>query len=149
VKRAWAALGAAAGCVAGGGWLIAATWHLSYGHGLYCAIGVASTVGCDTVPRTPAGRDVAIAVMLTAIPLLATVFALATSGHITGRIREHLETTTHAALADMRRELADLKATAEKTRRSAAAAHRIAADTHEQMTGLRHASSPGAEECEP
>ena len=57
-------------------------------------------------------------------------------------LKAELHAETHTALADMRRELADLKSTAEKTRRSAAAAHQIAADTHEQMTGLRHASSP-------
>ena len=88
-------LAAAAAVVAAGGWLLAATWHLSFGTGLYCAVGTATTVGCDAAPGTTAGRIAAVAVMLTAIPLLAAVFAWLT-GHHAGRrasakVKEHLD----------------------------------------------------------
>lgn len=95
MKRPALLLAAAAACVAAGGWLFAATWHLSYGHGLYCAIGTASTVGCDTVPDSAAGRVAAVAVMLTAIPVLAACFALLTGRHAgrraSAKVKEHLD----------------------------------------------------------
>jgi voltage-gated potassium channel len=68
---------AATAVVVGGG-LFAATEHVSFGTGLYWAVVTASTVGYgDVTPHNTAGRIVSIAVILTAIPLLAAVFALA------------------------------------------------------------------------
>jgi voltage-gated potassium channel len=64
--------------VVGGGGLFAATEHVSFGTGLYWAVVTASTVGYgDVTPHNTAGRIVSVAVILTAIPLLAAVFALA------------------------------------------------------------------------
>lgn len=57
--------------------------------------------------------------------------------------RGHLTSETHTALADMARELAAVKGAAEKARTSAAAAHRIAADTHQHLTGAEHPDAPG------
>jgi hypothetical protein len=75
VKAALAWIAAAAGCVLAGAALIAVTWHLSFWHGLYCSVGTAATVGCDTAPRGAAGQAVAVGVMLTAIPCLASAFS--------------------------------------------------------------------------
>lgn len=78
-RRVLLLLAAAAACVAGGGWLLAVTWHLSLGTGLYCAVGHAATVGCN--PALDGAAQVAsVLVMLTAIPLLAAVFAWRPTG---------------------------------------------------------------------
>jgi hypothetical protein len=86
MKRPAALLAVAAACVAAGAWLISVTWHVSLGHGLYCAVGTASTVGCDTAPHSAAGWLAAVAVMLTAIPALAGCFALVTGAHVHKRV---------------------------------------------------------------
>jgi len=58
--------------------LFALTEHVSFGTGIYWAVVTASTVGYgDVTPHNTAGRIVAIVVILTVIPLLASVFALA------------------------------------------------------------------------
>jgi len=60
-----------------GGGLFSVTEHVSFGTGVYWAVVTASTVGYgDVTPHNTAGRIVAAAVILTAIPLLAAVFAL-------------------------------------------------------------------------
>jgi len=70
-------------CLAGvsiivGGALFSISEHVSFGTGIYWATVTASTVGYgDVTPHNTAGRIVAIAVILTAIPVLAAVFALA------------------------------------------------------------------------
>jgi ion channel len=87
VSRPVILVAAAAGCVLAGGALIAVTWHLSYGHGLYCALGTATTVGCDAEPRSGTGMLAAAAVMLTAIPLLAAAFGQL---HL-DKVREHVD----------------------------------------------------------
>jgi hypothetical protein len=87
VRRAWWLLAAAAVSVIAGGAVIAATWRLSFGHGLYCSLGMASTDGCDAQPASTAGRIAAAAVMLTAIPLLAAAFG---SLHL-DRVKAHLD----------------------------------------------------------
>ncbi len=72
-------LASAVGCVLVGGALFAATQHLPVTTGWYWAITTATTVGYgDVTPKTAAGRIIASATMLTTIPLLASVFALAT-----------------------------------------------------------------------
>jgi voltage-gated potassium channel len=61
-----------------GGGLFAFTEHVSLGTGIYWAVVTASTVGYgDVTPHDTAGRIVAVAVIVTVIPLLASVFALA------------------------------------------------------------------------
>jgi len=61
-----------------GGALFSLSEHVSYGTAVYWAVVTASTVGYgDVTPHTTAGRIVAIAVIVTTIPVLAAVFALA------------------------------------------------------------------------
>ncbi len=76
--RVTALLTLAAASILIGGVLFATTEHVSLGTGLYWAVVTASTVGYgDVTPHNPAGRIVSIIVILTAIPALASVFALA------------------------------------------------------------------------
>lgn len=64
-------------CLLIGAALFSATQHVSYFTGVYWAITTATTVGYgDVTPKNPAGRGVAIGVMLTTIPLFASAFAL-------------------------------------------------------------------------
>jgi len=73
-----ALLSVAALSILAGGELFALTEHVSFGTGAYWAAVTASTVGYgDVTPHNSAGRIVAVAVILTAIPALAAVFALA------------------------------------------------------------------------
>lgn len=99
MKRIIALLAAAAACIAGGGWLIGRTWHLGYAHGLYCAMGTATTLGCDASPPSSAGRWAQIALMVTAIPLLGAAFAL-----MTGRGAAVVWHALHSAALDARLE---------------------------------------------
>jgi phosphate/sulfate permease len=87
VKRAAILIAAAVAVVAADGWLLAATWHLPYGTGAYCAAGTATTVGCDTSLSTTA-QIAAVVAMLTSIPVLAALFAMLTGLHIRGHIRD-------------------------------------------------------------
>jgi voltage-gated potassium channel len=74
-----ALLGLAAACVVAGGALFGATQRLPFTTGLYWAVTTVTTVGYgDVTPHDPAARLIASGVMLTAIPLLAAVFALVT-----------------------------------------------------------------------
>jgi voltage-gated potassium channel len=78
-------------CVLGGAAAFAATQHLPFTTGVYWAITTAATVGYgDVTPDNASGRFVASAVMLTAIPLLAGVFALLTGAAVASRIRRIL-----------------------------------------------------------
>lgn len=88
-------LAAAAVCVLAGGWLLAATWHLGYGTGLYCSLGTATTVGCNPA-LSAAGKVASVVVMLLAIPLLAACFSLATGAHV------HKRVTASVAAAEQR-----------------------------------------------
>ena len=84
-------LGAAVACVLAGGEWFAATSGKPFTTGLYWAVPTATTVGYgDVPPHSGAGRVVAVLVMLTTIPLLASVFALATGGYVTAGIRRML-----------------------------------------------------------
>jgi voltage-gated potassium channel len=76
--RAIGLLGLAVVVVVAGGAAFALTEGVSVGTGIYWAIITASTVGYgDVTPHNTAGRIVASVVLLTAIPALAAVFALA------------------------------------------------------------------------
>jgi len=89
-------LGTAAGCVLAGGAAFAATQGLPFSSGLYWAITTATTVGYgDVTPHNGAGRVVASLVMLTAIPLLASVFALASGGFAAAGVRRILAMRSH------------------------------------------------------
>jgi voltage-gated potassium channel len=84
-------LGTAVACVLIGAWLFALSQDLPFSTGLYWAITTATTVGYgDVTPHNGIGRFLASAVMLTTIPLLATVFALVTGGAAAAGIRRIL-----------------------------------------------------------
>jgi voltage-gated potassium channel len=84
-------LAVAAGCVLVGAALFSATQHIPFTTGLYWAVTTATTVGYgDVTPKPGIGRVIASGVMLTTIPLLASVFALATGGYAAAGIRRIL-----------------------------------------------------------
>jgi len=92
-------LAAAVVCVCVGAALFAATQHIPFTEGLYWAVTTATTVGYgDVTPKDGVGRLIASGVMLTTIPLLASVFALATGGYVTRGIRRIL--TMHSPFPD-------------------------------------------------
>jgi voltage-gated potassium channel len=76
-----------------GGIAFASAEHVSDARGLYWAVVTATTVGYgDVTPETAAGRWIAVAVMLTVIPLFGATFSLFTSGltdmHVRGRLHD-------------------------------------------------------------
>lgn len=84
-------LGAAIGCLLLGAVLFSISQHIAFTASIYWAITTATTVGYgDVTPKTGIGRLIASGVMLTTIPLLASVFALATGGYITAGLRRIL-----------------------------------------------------------
>lgn len=87
---------AALGCVLGGGGAFAATQHQPFSTGVYWAVTTATTVGYgDVTPHSGAGRVIAVLVMLTTIPLLAAVFALATGQAAVSGVRRLLAMHSH------------------------------------------------------
>ena len=85
-------LAAACGCVLAGGAAFAATQGKPFTTGVYWAVTTATTVGYgDVTPDNGAGRVIAVLVMLTTIPMLASVFALATGDAAAARLRRILE----------------------------------------------------------
>lgn len=89
-------LASAVACVFVGGGAFAATQSLPFTTGLYWAITTATTVGYgDVTPHNGAGRVIASLVMLITIPLLASVFALATGDAAAERIRRILAMRSH------------------------------------------------------
>jgi voltage-gated potassium channel len=84
--------GAVVAVLAGGGAFAAVTPATPFTTGVYWAITTATTVGYgDVTPKNPVGRLVAILVMLTAIPLLAAVFALVTGSAAAAGLRRLLD----------------------------------------------------------
>ncbi len=84
-------LATAAGCVVAGGAAFAATQSLPLTTGWYWAITTATTVGYgDVTPHNAAGRIIASLVMLITIPLLASVFALASGEAAANGVRRIL-----------------------------------------------------------
>lgn len=81
-----------------GGLLFAVVEHLPWTSGLYWAVATATTVGYgDVIPRTSAGRAIAVVVMLTVIPLFGATFSLFTSGLAAVKV-DRLGTGLHARL---------------------------------------------------
>ena len=78
-------------CVLAGAAVFSATDHVGFWRGLYCSVGTAATVGCDTTPAGTSGRIAAVAVELTAIPLLGATFASLTAMHVHRRIGRRLD----------------------------------------------------------
>lgn len=61
-------------------------------HGLYCATGTATTVGCDVSPQGWLPHLLSALEMLTVLPLFATVLALFTTGLMSAHVdRRHAE----------------------------------------------------------
>ena len=120
-------LAAAAAVVGAWAVVFAQAEHLSWFHGLYCSVGIASTNGCDFLPRDTSDQAVTVAVILTAVPVLGTVFARLTAHHTARRVHER----SAAARAD------------------AAAARRIIADLYRHTTGERHPDHPAAPKEDP
>jgi voltage-gated potassium channel len=84
--------GAVVAVLAGGGAFAAVTPDTPFTTGVYWAITTASTVGYgDVTPKNPAGRLIAILVMLTAIPLFAAAFALVTGSAAAAGLRRLLD----------------------------------------------------------
>jgi voltage-gated potassium channel len=84
-------LAAAVACVLVGGAAFAASQGKPLTTGLYWAVTTATTVGYgDVTPDNGAGRIIAILVMLTTIPLLASVFALVTGQAAAAGVRRIL-----------------------------------------------------------
>ena len=71
--------------------LFSLTQHISLGLALYWSITTATTVGYgDVTPHDSAGRVIAAGVMLTTIPIVGAVFALAAGASVLARIRRLL-----------------------------------------------------------
>ncbi|MHB8191421.1 MAG: ion channel [Ferrimicrobium sp.] len=70
-----------------GAWAFSVTQHLSFGTGLYWAFTTASTVGYgDVTPHNSIGRVIAVAVMVTAVPLFGAAFALLAASATAARL---------------------------------------------------------------
>ena len=78
-------------CLLLGAVLFSATQGISFATALYWAITTATTVGYgDVIPKNPAGRAIAVAVMLTTIPLFASAFALLAGAVVATHLRRLL-----------------------------------------------------------
>lgn len=89
-------LSVAAGCVLVGAALFSLTQHIAFAKAIYWAITTATTVGYgDVTPHDGVGEVIASGVMLTAIPLLASVFALLTGSVAAAGIRRFLAMRDH------------------------------------------------------
>jgi len=89
-------LAIALGCVLAGAYLFSLTQHIAFTKGIYWAITTATTVGYgDVIPSNGIGEIIASAVMLTTIPLLASVFALLTGAAAAAGIRRVLAMRDH------------------------------------------------------
>ena len=112
MKRALLLLGIAGAWITCCGELFDITQHSGFVSGMYWAVTTASTVGYgDVTAKGTGGKLLAIGVMLTAIPLLAAVFALVTSAHIGGKIRAHMDASLaehHKSIHDRLDRLEDL-----------------------------------------
>jgi len=79
-KRALQVLGATAALDAALGVGYGLADRIGIAHGLYCATGTATTVGCDVAPRGWLAYAISAAMMLTIVPLLTGSFSFFTTG---------------------------------------------------------------------
>lgn len=78
--------------------------------GFYWAVTTATTVGYgDIAPHTAAGHVIAVAVMLTVVPLFAATFSLFTSGLTADHVEKH-SAITHSLLGHIIRYHPDIPA---------------------------------------
>jgi hypothetical protein len=91
-KKALAVLGVTAVLDIALGLAFGAADHVGFWHGLYCATGTATTVGCDVAPQGWLPHVISVAMMLTVVPLFSSVFAFFVTGltaaHIDARHEE-------------------------------------------------------------
>lgn len=74
--------------------------HVGFWHGLYCATGTATTVGCDVAPQGWLPHLLSAVMMLTVAPLLASVFSFFTTGLTADHIDvRHEELKDHVSSA--------------------------------------------------
>ncbi len=87
--------------VLAGALAFAITQHVGYGIGLYWAVTTATTVGYgDVTPHNTAGRVVAVAVMLTVIPLFGAAFAFLSASLTSARLARLLHVRESAPKGD-------------------------------------------------
>lgn len=68
--------------------------HVHALHGVYCALGTATTVGCDIPPANGYAYVLSAVMMLTVVPLFAAVFSFFTSGLTADHVDVKTETQT-------------------------------------------------------
>jgi hypothetical protein len=94
-RAAWLIMAAMVLLNVAAGLLFAAVEHISGPLGMYWAVSTASTVGYgDVTPHTDPGHIVAVATMITMIPLFSLFTARLTAHHVMRsehRIKTHLE----------------------------------------------------------
>jgi hypothetical protein len=101
MKRAFIYIAAAAACIAAGGEVTARTMHIGYGHGVYCALGTAATVGCDKAPADGAARLASAAVIVVCIPLFALAYGSLSNAHLRKHMALHHAATVKAVSEEM------------------------------------------------
>jgi hypothetical protein len=138
MRRALVLLAAAVAAIAAGGYVIGRIMHLPYGHGLYCAIGVASTEGCDVAPRNQAARLVLAGVIVVCIPLFTAAYSSIMSAHL----RKHMDLHRRATVAQIRHDLDDVMAHTRKTVNGAATSLHRRLDDHEDLIRAMAADGP-------
>lgn len=79
----------------GAGYALAS--HISVGHGIYCATGIATTVGCDVTPHGWLPYLLCSLMMVTIVPLFASVFSLFTTGLMADHMKEKNRASGSAA----------------------------------------------------
>jgi hypothetical protein len=111
MSRVTVFLVSAAASILAGMFLIASTWHLSLWEGFNCAVGVATTVGCNINPVSTPAEVVRLVLIFTALPLMAAAFSEITSirihRHVDKKLKEHsdrvadlLDPTTPGGITD-------------------------------------------------
>lgn len=96
------------------GILIAVADHVPLWHGVYCAIGTATTVGCDIAPKSGYSYAIFALMMLTIVPLFTAIFSFFTSGltadHIEGTTEKqtkHVETLTDRQTTELKEHISN------------------------------------------
>lgn len=72
--------------------------HIGIWHGLYCATGTATSLGCDVLPADGTAYVLSTLMMLTILPLFAAIFSLFTSG----LVASHVDTKTDKQTRDLK-----------------------------------------------
>lgn len=72
--------------------------HIGIWHGLYCATGTATSLGCDVLPAGGTAYVLSTLMMLTILPLFAAIFSLFTSG----LVATHVDTKTDRQTQDLK-----------------------------------------------